>query len=211
MQRGADTPTHLLRLIRPIPLMASCYYLHAMAQILDSFHHALIILLDAYLKNYVLDAKTGALLAIDFGMAMVEKTGRKHDLNEGAGSFYMAPEQWEWSELAGDQDVANMLSEHKPVNGVEPEQLCNALDRTQVTRAADVWTLGYNAYVLFYGAFPLADVSLDGDDGKTIIRKIARYLYGPVCWGGAGKTGRDAIGCAYCRSNHTTHTGGTNP
>jgi serine/threonine protein kinase len=173
MQLGASSLADLLSTIRPLPPAAVGYYSFAMAQFLDTLHgkHRLI-LTDAACKNYVLDARTGELLAIDFGLAAVDESRVKFNFGQGRTYFYMAPER----HGCGNLDMLATQKDILPSGHHNLRKLCALLLDAPVIWTADVWTLGYNLHYLHFGEHPLVDVG-KGEDVISVATKYISYLY----------------------------------
>lgn len=179
MQRGAEALDNVMRSVQPFThLEGPCYYLYAMAQFLDAFHAHRFAFTDAYTKNYVLDIMIGLLLAIDLGLTAVDQTMVKHPL----APFYMAPEQQRWDMLS--DPLSDLYQAVVAKSGKDPSSLAAALAALRaepVTRAADVYTLGYNAYEIFHNnQRPQVDIVPGVDTTAQMAEKIVLYLFGPV-------------------------------
>jgi len=142
-------------------------------KVLDSYTHSIFL--------------TDASTPIDFGLTEVGSTWiYKYQRTP----FYMAPEQqqWETSNGGGLLTEIELLTEEEGFINQHPDfenasKLFNQLNSEAVTRAADVWTLGYNAYEFFYGQPPLTDLLPEYQHEEEVAqeaKKIVRCLYGPV-------------------------------
>lgn len=200
MQLGGSDLSDLLGIYpgRRFPEPVACYYALAMARLFDALHEphpldkSFLVLYDATLPNWVIHSLTGALLAIDPGIARNSADA----VERGAVANFQYPPELQHHVDRYDAVFRHYMSQsghkrHSPV----PKQLLEgfALASPRVTRTSDLWSLGVSVYRMLHGVLPFTPIATYGEiligGDEEIAADAIPYFYEAV--------GTDWIRCIF--------------